>query len=169
MLSEVFNVDCMDYMKKIPDKTFDLAVVDPPYFSGPEKKGFYGKKVSKIGVKRNYPNQPLWNIPDSKYFKELKRVTKKYIVWGCNYFNFIFPPGRIVWDKCNDKSTFSNCEIAATNLHNSVRIFRFMWNGMLQGKSIEEGHIMQGNKKLNEKITNADMSLVSKLVRERLN
>lgn len=26
MLSEVFNVDCMDYMKKIPDKTFDLAV-----------------------------------------------------------------------------------------------------------------------------------------------
>lgn len=151
MLSEVFNVDCMDYMKKIPDKTFDLAVVDPPYFSGPEKKGYYGKKVSKIGVKRNYPNQPLWNIPDSEYFKELKRVTKKYIVWGCNYFNFIFPPGRIVWDKCNDKSTFSNCEIAATNLHNSVRIFRFMWNGMLQGKSIEEGHIMQGNKKLNEK------------------
>ena len=26
-----------------------------------------------------------------------------------------------------------------------------MWNGMLQGKSIEEGAIMQGNKKLNEK------------------
>ena len=26
-----------------------------------------------------------------------------------------------------------------------------MWNGMFQGKSIEEGHIQQGNKKLNEK------------------
>ena len=26
-----------------------------------------------------------------------------------------------------------------------------MWNGMMQGKSIDEGHIMQGNKKLNEK------------------
>ena len=25
-----------------------------------------------------------------------------------------------------------------------------MWNGMMQGKSISEGHIMQGNKKLNE-------------------
>ena len=25
-----------------------------------------------------------------------------------------------------------------------------MWNGMLQGKSIAEGHIMQGNKRLNE-------------------
>ena len=26
-----------------------------------------------------------------------------------------------------------------------------MWNGMLQGKSIEHGEIMQGNKRLNEK------------------
>lgn len=26
-----------------------------------------------------------------------------------------------------------------------------MWNGMMQGKSIAEGHIQQGNKKLNEK------------------
>ena len=26
-----------------------------------------------------------------------------------------------------------------------------MWKGMMQGKSISKGHIMQGNKKLNEK------------------
>lgn len=26
-----------------------------------------------------------------------------------------------------------------------------MWNGMMQGKSIAEGHVQQGNKKLNEK------------------
>jgi site-specific DNA-methyltransferase (adenine-specific) len=26
-----------------------------------------------------------------------------------------------------------------------------MWNGMMQGKSLKEGHIMQGNKNLNEK------------------
>ena len=25
-----------------------------------------------------------------------------------------------------------------------------MWNGMMQGKSISEGHIQQGNKSLNE-------------------
>lgn len=35
-------------------------------------------------------------------------------------------------------------------MHDSVRLFRFMWNGMMQGKSIKEGHIMQGNKTLNE-------------------
>ena len=28
------NVDCMEYMKTLPDKAFDLAVVDPPYGDG---------------------------------------------------------------------------------------------------------------------------------------
>ena len=31
MDSEVYNMDCMEYMKSIPDKFFDLAVVNPPY------------------------------------------------------------------------------------------------------------------------------------------
>ena len=70
--------------------------------------------------------------------------------WGCNYFNYEFAPGRIVWDKCKKGTSFSDCELAATDIFNTVRLFRFMWNGMLQGKSIAEGHIMQGNKKLNE-------------------
>ena len=48
------NVDCMEAMKKLPDKAFDLAVVDPPYFSGPERRGYYGCRVSKIGVHRDY-------------------------------------------------------------------------------------------------------------------
>lgn len=30
-ISETYNMDCMDYMKSMPDKFFDLAVVDPPY------------------------------------------------------------------------------------------------------------------------------------------
>lgn len=33
-ISEVFNIDCMEYMRKIPDGFFDLAVVDPPYGDG---------------------------------------------------------------------------------------------------------------------------------------
>lgn len=26
-----YNIDCMEYLKTVPDKYFDLAVVDPPY------------------------------------------------------------------------------------------------------------------------------------------
>ena len=149
-LNRVYNMDCMEGMAQIPNKYFDLAVVDPPYFSGPEKRGYYGRKVSRTGVHRDYPIQPQWEIPKPEYFEELRRVAKKYIIFGCNYFEYIFPPGRIVWDKCNGASSFSDCEIAATNCHDSVRLFRFMWNGMMQGRSIEEGHIQQGNKALNE-------------------
>lgn len=145
-----YNVDCMEYMCTLPDKAFDLAVVDPPYFSGPERRGFYGCKDSKIGVHRDYPISPEWSIPTEEYFCELERVARRYIVWGCNYFDYHFAPGRIVWDKCNESSSFSDCEIAATNCHDSVRLFRYMWNGMMQGKSIAEGAIMQGNKALNE-------------------
>lgn len=88
---------------------------------------------------------------EAEYFNELQRVAKYYIVWGCNYYDYIFAHGRIVWDKCNGSYSFSDCEIAATNLISSVRLFPFMWNGMLQGKSVSEGRIMQGNKRLNEK------------------
>ena len=143
--------DCMKYLPDFPDKYFDLAIVDPPYFSGPEKRGFYGKRVSPIGVQRHYPPSDEWNIPDKNYFEELFRVSKNQIIWGCNYFDYHFGPGRIVWDKCNGDSPFSDCEIAYCSMHDSVRLFRYMWNGMLQGKSIYEGAIAQRNKKLNEK------------------
>ena len=26
-----YNMDCMDLMRLVPDKEFDLAIVDPPY------------------------------------------------------------------------------------------------------------------------------------------
>lgn len=148
--SIAYNMDCMEAMREMPDGAFDLAVVDPPYFSGPERRGYYGCRISKIGVHRDYPISPQWEVPGPEYFKELKRVSKHYIVWGCNYFKFAFPSGRIIWDKCNESSSFSDCEIAATDIFNSVRLFRYMWNGMMQGKSVAEGHIQRGNKAKNE-------------------
>lgn len=146
-----YNMDCMDGMKEFPNNFFDLAVVDPPYFSGPERRGFYGRKISPIGVQRVYRKSAEWDVPNAEYFQELLRVSKNQIIWGCNYFDYHFDPGRIVWDKCNGDSDFSDCEIAYCSMHDSVRLFRYMWSGMFQGKSISEGHIQQGNKKLNEK------------------
>lgn len=148
----VFNSDCMEVMARFPDKYFDLAVCDPPYFSGPERRGYYGRSVSRNSVaRRDYPKAEKWKVPGPEYFRELERVSKRYIIWGCNYFPYIFAPGRIVWDKCNGSSTFSDCEIAATNCHNSVRLFRYLWNGMMQGKGIDHGEIQRGDKRTNER------------------
>ena len=146
-----YNMDCLSAMQQMPDKYFDLAVVDPPYFSGPERRNFYGRQVSPIGVQRIYKQSEVWQVPDERYFDELRRVSKQQIIWGVNYFNYSFSPGRVVWDKCNGASSFSDCEIAYCSLHDSVRLYRYMWNGMCQGKSITEGYIMQGDKSKNEK------------------
>ncbi len=150
-MSEFICGNCMDHMKQFPDKYFGIAVVDPPYFSGPERRSYYGRAVSPIGVRRLYRPSRCWTVPGREYFDELMRVSEHQIIWGCNYFGYQFGPGRIVWDKCNSGTSFSDCEIAYCSLHDSVRLLRYMWNGMMQGKSIEEGHIQQGNKKLNEK------------------
>lgn len=79
-LNHCYNVDCVPAMELFPDNYFDLAVVDPPYFSGPERRGFYGSKVSKIGVHRDYPVSPTWSRPGPEYFRELFRVSRHYIV-----------------------------------------------------------------------------------------
>ena len=151
--SETFNIDCMEYMKTLPDESFDLAISDPPYFSGPEKREFYGQKLSSRGVRRvDYEKIETWQIPDDSFYKELCRVSKNQIIFGINYFKFSdVPAGRIIWDKVNGASSFSDCEIASCSMISSVRIFRYMWNGMMQGKSISEGYIAQGDKSKNEK------------------
>ncbi|EHK2364196.1 site-specific DNA-methyltransferase [Clostridium perfringens] len=141
----------MEGMKLIPDKYFDLAIVDPPYFTGPNKRKFYGRNINKLKIRRkNYEPIESWDIPSKEYFEELKRVSKNQIVWGINYFDYYLGPGLIIWDKVNGESTFSDCEVAYCSMHNKTKMFRYMWNGMMQGKSISEGHIMQGDKSRNE-------------------
>lgn len=152
-ISEVYNEDCMIGMARFADKFFDLAIVDPPYFEGVGKLGYFGDKQSSIGVGRGKYDIPDWDkqIPDETYLKELVRVSKHQIIWGINYFKFYHCAGRIVWDKVNGDSPFSDCEIASCSLHESVRLFRYMWNGMNQAESLKNPTKMQGNKKLNEK------------------
>lgn len=161
MRSEVLNTDCMEGMKEFPDKYFELAIVDPPYGIGISKAntvGFgtqfdtrNGKNVLVNSVRRNWESKDWDNAPPSKeYFAELKRVSKNQIIWGVNYFNYFFGSGRIVWDKvCNDEMNDS-AEEAYCSLHKGIKMFRFLWNGIMQGKSPTEGEIPQGNKSLYE-------------------
>ena len=41
-----YNMDCMDLMRLLPDKEFDLAIVDPPYGGG--KCGADGSEVNTV-------------------------------------------------------------------------------------------------------------------------
>lgn len=33
-INEAYNIDCIEYMRSLPDKYFDLAVCDPPFGKG---------------------------------------------------------------------------------------------------------------------------------------
>lgn len=150
-------MDCMDGMAQFPDGFFDLAVVDPPYGRKEHGGKNRGKLVTqksgtKIFVKDGGYAKKEWDFKPTteEYFRELERVSKNQIVWGVNYLQYILGPGRIVWDKCNGASDQSDCEIAYNSMTTRVDLFRYMWAGMMQGKSITEGHIQQGNKAKNE-------------------
>jgi len=151
------NVDCMEYMRTLPDKAFDLAIVDPPYGIGEDggksrSKFVTQKNGNRLYVEDGHYEKTGFDIapPRQVFFNELFRVSKAQIIWGANYFT-LPRAGAIVWDKCNDGSDQSDGEIAFNSLTSRVDIFRYMWRGMMQGKSISEGTIQQGNKALNEK------------------
>ena len=72
-----FNGDCMDGMKEIPDKFFDLAICDPPYGGGSqivqvEREGLRGgatdwkhdKRARFGGWSKKYHigNQDRWDV-----------------------------------------------------------------------------------------------------------
>jgi len=118
-LTRSFNIDCMEFMKEVPDKFYDLAVVDPPYgidvMNGggqPKKHGF------KQWERKNWDK----TRPKKEYFNELFRVSKNQIIWGGNYFtNFLFPSqGWIFWFKQKGMS-FADGELAWTSFDKATR------------------------------------------------
>ena len=162
-ISEVFNINNMEYMKTIPDKFFDLVIADPEYGIG---TGDMAYLKSKRPVKQRYTNNKLftpktiyknydWDNkpPEDKYFSELKRVSKNQIIWGANYFTQIIG-GMLVWDKLNGETSFSDGEIAYSSFNNKTEIFYFMWSGMIQGvycgSDFRKALIQQGDKSKNE-------------------
>ena len=127
---EYYNEDCMVGMKRYKDKHFSLAICDPPYFAGAGDPSYYRSRTCQSKAK---PITETWNVPDENYFKELFRVSKKQIIWGCNYYAKYIPhTSRIVWDKVNDGTPFSQAEIASWSEGVKVYMYRYMWNGMLQ-------------------------------------
>jgi len=130
---KITNEDNMELMARYEDNYFNLAIVDPPY--GINMDG--GKIGGDNCVKATEYTQKQWDnkAPNKQYFEELKRVSKKQIIWGANHFIENIPNANsscwIVWDKDNT-GNFSDSELAYTSFETAVRNFKWRWNGMLQ-------------------------------------
>ena len=116
MISEVHNIDCLEFMRSLPDKFFSLAVCDPPYGIGISSNSFRQKHE-----KLNWDNE----IPNQEYFNELFRISSNQIIWGGNYFDLPPSQGFIIWDK-KQPQDFSSamCEFAWMSIQSPAKIFR---------------------------------------------
>lgn len=132
-----YNMDCMEYMRSLPDKAFDLAVVDPMYGIG--ENGAKSGSRANLAKRKDY--KPVDDTPpNEEYFNELFRVSKNQIIWGANHFIAAFAENAscwLVWDKDNGDTNYADCELAWTSFPGAVRKFRYMWSGMRQEK---QGH-----------------------------
>ena len=118
---ELLNCDCMAYMATVPDKYFDLAIVDPPYGIGMDGNNNWSGSKHEA---KDWDN----DAPSIEYFNELMRISKNQIVWGANHFISRMPFDSkcwLIWDKKNDGFSFADGEMAWTSFDTAVRFFRY--------------------------------------------
>jgi site-specific DNA-methyltransferase (adenine-specific) len=128
----LFNCDNLQFMKSVPDKFYELAIVDPPYGIGMDNQ--------QVRTKPNRPNTYLrrgesqyegggWDNlrPSEEYFKQLSRVSKNQIIWGANYFCEFIPSGFgwIFWDKQMGENQFSSGEFAFQSIQIRSAMFSY--------------------------------------------
>jgi len=122
----------------------DVVVTDPPYgidYDGNSRR--FTRKAS-----------PYWSNVDNSKVSDRGRVrgdtiafdpspwlSRPCVLWGANHYADQLPvsAGWLVWDKRRgaedmaDKGwPLSEAELAWTNVRGSVRVFRYLWSGLLR-------------------------------------
>lgn len=116
-INTIQNMDCLEFMKSLPDKCIDLVLTDPPYGINADKGvGGFGSSKTDKHYKGNWDNK----TPDIEVFNQIFRIGKKVIIFGGNFFTDKLPVNGhwIVWDKKGGivfDNPFGDCELAWTN------------------------------------------------------
>lgn len=132
LINKIHLGDCMEFMKKLPDKCIDLVLTDPPYGIGADK-GTNGFGVAKV---RKYKGAWDKKTPAKKYFQEMLRISKKQIIFGGNYFADCLPVSKswLIWDKVGEYgfcNPFADCELAWTNNTKATKKYTCIQQGFI--------------------------------------
>jgi site-specific DNA-methyltransferase (adenine-specific) len=124
----IWHGDCVDAMRLMPDWTFDIAIVDPPYNVG-ASDGMFGAGPGR-GYRpdlKHYANHD--SVPDKEYFDHLFRVSKNQIIWGANYYpQYLHHSGAVIWLK-KSHGPLSDAEIAFQSFSKVVSVYKHNWSG----------------------------------------
>lgn len=138
MKYKLYNVDCLEFMRSLPDKSFDAVITDPPYGISASKMrmgsgadlrhGDWDKPLEKSGIDLILSKAPI------------------SIIWGGNYYAHYLPPSRswLAWDKNNPNLSFAEFEMAWTNIDTVARMHKFYAPGM-DGRKV---HVTQKPKQI---------------------
>ena len=119
----LYNGDCMEWMRAVPDKWYDLAIVDPPYQLPKDSSNGRGKLKNRVFNRGNIAER--WDKkPSKEYFDELFRISKNQIIWGGNYFDLPSCRCFVCWDKCQPWENFSQVEMAWTSFDKPAKLFK---------------------------------------------
>ena len=116
-LNRIYNMDCLEYMKTLPDKCVDLCLTDPPYGIG----------ISSNPVRQKHAKKD-WDssIPIDDIFKEIFRISKNQVIWGGNYFDLPKSQGFLIWDKKQPEAfSLAMCEYAYSSIQSPAKMFRY--------------------------------------------
>lgn len=121
MIDTIYNVDCMDGLKEIPDNSVDLVIMDPPYsFPRTEGGGIYGS-TRPYYKELKYLAEGITNEFLDILLPKMKAVN--IYIW-CNkaqlrqYFDYFEDKGcftdLLTWHKTNPIPTCSNKYLSDT-------------------------------------------------------
>ena len=142
----LYQGDCLAIMP--PIGKVDPVVTDPPYgigqdkgFEGFEGFGGFGPPIAR----RQYSDE--WDDvrPPKAAFDSIQTTAIYAVIFGANYFTDMLPVNGhwLVWDKKNTMPTFSDCELAWTNIkRKSVKLLEYEYNGLI-GKREKRVHPTQ--------------------------
>jgi len=111
--------DCMDILPTL--EKVDAVITDPPYGIGADK----GASIGGTDASGRYRRKPKqyeggWDSerPSESLIRAVLEAGYVSIVWGGNYFADIIPRGGkwLFWDKLNSMPSYSDGEIAWTNI-----------------------------------------------------
>lgn len=175
---KIYNQDCMEMLKNIPDNSIDLIITDPPYdISCTGGGGNQGHKISTMG--KDLVNLNINTGYDiRKVGKEIVRVMKKMNVYfWCNkkqipdYFDFYVKEQGckfdiLTWNKTNPVPTYSNKYLTDTEY-----CLYFRNGGMCEPKNYEDAKtywfdpINASDKQIWEHPTIKPQHMIEKLIR----
>lgn len=112
MSIDLYNGDCYELLKSMPDKCVDLVIIDPPYqfVSG-------GKGHSEIAERKHKLNEKI-NSLDTQYTKNVQNAKKEYIEsYIINGKNFETEGKRI---KYNSSRKTNNIKALSNGIRNEL-------------------------------------------------